>query len=118
MIARRRVGVVPVRSCCPALPVARGRALRTRSAWAACVRRQRAVILSTLYCCCRCQLFFDQIAEIARYPLEGVAVEMREDSVGKWDVFLEGPRGTPLYVSLVVAVLGGLTWCLRSTVSQ
>ncbi len=33
--------------------------------------------------------------EIKRYPIECVAVEMKDEAIGKWDVFLEGPRGTP-----------------------
>jgi ubiquitin-protein ligase len=35
------------------------------------------------------------LKEIQKYPLEGVAVVPREDDMGRWSVFMEGPRGTP-----------------------
>ncbi len=35
------------------------------------------------------------LREIKKYPLEGVAAEPHEDDMGRWSVFMEGPKGTP-----------------------
>ena len=38
------------------------------------------------------------LKEINKYPIEGVAVVPNDDALGVWTVYLEGPRGTHLYV--------------------
>ena len=35
------------------------------------------------------------LKEIKKYPIEGVAVEATEQ-LGRWTIFMEGPKGTPL----------------------
>jgi ubiquitin-protein ligase len=32
------------------------------------------------------------LKEIKKYPIEGVAVGENEDNIGKWSIFLEGPK--------------------------
>jgi ubiquitin-protein ligase len=35
------------------------------------------------------------LKEMQRFPVEGVAVLPAEDDMGRWSVFMEGPKGTP-----------------------
>lgn len=36
------------------------------------------------------------LREIKKYPIEGVAVEASPDEMGRWTIFMEGPKATPL----------------------
>lgn len=38
------------------------------------------------------------LKEISKYPIEGIGVVPRDEQIGVWTIYMEGPKGTPLYV--------------------